>query len=82
MVMHVPTSSEVFFGNDSKFKQDFTHFLKGFAIILICDSIKKPYSNAPLDHIHQVIYNMIFTKDLYIKVYGYIYPWGVTPVSV
>ena len=48
----------------------------------ICTSIKNPYINAPVEHIHQFIYNMISSKDLDRKVYDYIYPWVETIASV
>ena len=35
-----------------------------------------------VDHIHQVIYNMILTKDLDRKLYYYIYTWDLTLDSV
>ena len=37
---------------------------------------KKPQSNAMLECIHQVIYNMFVTKDIDRKVYDYIDTWG------
>ena len=63
---------EFVFDNDSKFKQDFTHLLNYFSITPICISINNRKSNAPVERIHQVIYNIIVTKNLDRKVYDYI----------
>ena len=35
-----------------------------------------------MERVHQVILNMIFTKDLDNKVFGHIYPWGETLESI
>ena len=40
--------------------------------------VKNPQDNAPVERVHQVILNMLVTKDLDKKVYDYIYPWGKT----
>ena len=41
--------------------------------------IKKTQFNAPVEQVHQVILNMIVTKDLDNKVFDYIDTWGETP---
>ena len=41
-------------------------------------TIKNPHANAPIERVHQVILNMIATKDLYNKVFDYIYAWNET----
>ena len=51
------------FDNGSGFKRDVTPFLKNVSITLIYTSIKNPQSNSLVDYIHQVIYNIIITKD-------------------
>ena len=56
--------------------------LNYFAVTPICTSIKNPQSNVLVKRIHQVIYNIIVTKDIDIKVYDYIDTWGVTLDSV
>ena len=43
---------------------------------------KTPQSNAPVERMNQVIYNMLVTKDLDKKVFEYIYPWGETLSSI
>ena len=58
--------------NDSKFKQDFTYFLKDFVITPIWTSIMNPQYNTLLKSIHKVIYNIIVTKDIDRKLYDYI----------
>ena len=66
--MH-PCPHEVVLENSYDFKRHFNPLLKYFAITPICNSIKNLQSNALVDHIQQVIYNIIVTKDLDIKVY-------------
>ena len=40
--------------------------------------IKNPQANAPVERMHQVILNMLLTKDIYNKLFDYIDPWGET----
>ena len=63
------------FGKISEFKWEFTPLLKDFAIIPIHILIKKYQANALVERLHQIIYNMIITKDIDRKAYDYIYPW-------
>ena len=44
--------------------------------------IKIPHIHAPEESIKHMIYNMIVTKDLDIKMHHYIDPWGVILSSV
>ena len=32
----------------------------------------------PVDRVHQVVYNMLVTNDIYNKAFDYIDPWGDT----
>ena len=41
-------------------------------------TIKNLQSNAPMGRVHQVILNMLVTRDLASKVFDYIDPWGET----
>ena len=69
---------KVVFENRYWFKQDFTHFLKDFDIKPVITTIKKPQAKAPVERVHQVILNIIVTKDLDNKVFDHIDPWGET----
>ena len=73
---------KVVFDNSSKFKRDFTPFLKYFDIKPVLTSVNNPQSNAPVERLHQVIINMLVTKNIYNKVFEYIYPWGETIASI
>ena len=66
------------FDNGSELKRDFTPLLKDFDIKPVLTSVKIPQANASVDRVHQVILNMLFTKDLDKKVFDYIDPWGGT----
>ena len=56
--------------------------LKYFDIKPVLTSVNNPQSNAPVERVHQVILNMLVTKYLDNKVFGYIYPWGETLASI
>mgnify|MGYP000317589253 CR=1 FL=1 len=64
------------FDNGSEFKRDFVPLLKDFDIKPVLTSIKNPQSNAPVERVHQVLHNMIVTKDLDGRTFDYIDPWG------
>ena len=49
---------------------------KYFDIKSVLTTIKNPQSNAPVKRLHQVILNMLVTKDIYNKVIEYIDTWG------
>ena len=66
---------KVVFDNRSEFKQDFTPLLKYFGIEPVLTSINNPQYNASVEQIHQVISNMLVTKDLDTKAFDYIDPW-------
>ena len=67
---------KVVFDNGSKFKRYFTALLKECLITPICTFVKNLHSNAPVEHIHQGIYNIIVTKYIDRELYDYIDPWG------
>ena len=73
-----PLPQKVVFDNIYEFKRDFTFFLKDFNIKLVLKSIKNPQANTPVEQVKQVILNMLVTKDINNKFFGYIYPWGKT----
>ena len=52
--------------------------LKDFDIKPVWTSVNNPQANSTADRLHQVILNMIVTKDLDNKVFGYMDSWGET----
>ena len=62
--------------NGSEFKRDCVPLLKDFDVKPVLTSIKTPQSNAPVERVHQVLHNMIVTKDLEGRTFDYIDPWG------
>ena len=56
--------------------------LKEFDIKPVLTSVKNPQANAPVERAHQVILNMLVTKDIDNKVFDYIDPWGETLASI
>ena len=70
------------FDNGSGFKQDFTHLLNYFDVKPLLTPVKKPQFNGPVEQVHQVILNMLVTKDIDNKIFDYIYPWGETLASI
>ena len=63
------------FDNRYYFKRDFNPFLKEFDIKPVITSVNNPQYNTPVEWVHQVILNMLVTKDLDNKVFDHIYPW-------
>ena len=70
--------SKVVFDNGYEFKRDFTPLLKDFDIKTVLTSVKNPQANAPVERVHQLIINMLVTKDIDNKVFDYIYTWVET----
>ena len=64
------------FDNRYEFKIYFTPLLKYFDIKPVLTSINNYQANAPVERVHQVILNILVTKDLYNKVFDHIDPWG------
>ena len=71
-----PCSRKVIFDNTFEFNQYFAPLLKEFDIKPILPTVKKPQSNALLDRVHQLIINMLVTKDLDKTFFIHIDPWG------
>ncbi len=71
-----PRPKKVVFDNGSEFKKDFIPLLRDFAIKPVPTTIKNPQSNSPVERIHQVIMNMLNTKELDSQPFDYIDPWG------
>ena len=71
-----PRPKKVVFDNGSEFKKDFIPLLRDFAIKPVPTTIKNLQSNSPVERIHQVIMNMLNTKELDSQTFDYIDPWG------
>jgi Integrase core domain. len=71
-----PRPVEVVYDNGSEFKKDFQPLIEDFDIKPKCTTVENPQANAPVERVHQVIHNMIRTKDLSNHVFDYIDPWG------
>ena len=80
-ICRYPRPRKFMFDNGSDFKQDFIPLLKDFDIKPVLTSIKNPQSNAPVERLHQLILNMLVTKDPDNKVFDCIYPWYETLAS-
>ena len=62
------------FDNRSEFKRDFNTLIKDFEIKTVLMKIKNPQDNAPVELVHQLILDMLVTKDLDNKVLDYMDP--------
>jgi Integrase core domain. len=71
-----PPPVEVVYDNGSEFKKDFQPLIEDFDIKPKCTTVENPQVNALVERVHQVIHNMIRTKDLSNRVFDYIDPWG------
>jgi Integrase core domain. len=67
---------EVVYKNGLEFKKDFQPLIEDFNIKPKCRTVENLHANAPVEQVHQVVHNMICTKDLRNHVFNYINPWG------
>ena len=70
------------YDNGSEFERDFNPLLQDFDFKPVLTSVKKPRANAPVQKLHQVILNILATKDLDNKVFDYIDKWGETLATI
>ena len=73
-----PRPRKAVFDNGSEFKRYFNPLLKDFDIKPVLNLVKNPQSNAPVKRVHQIILNILVTKDADNKVFDYIDPLGET----
>ena len=77
-----PRPREVIFDNGSEFKMHFMALLKDFDIKPKPTTVENPQRNSPVERIHQVVQNMIKTKELDKLIFDYIDPWAEVLSSV
>ena len=77
-----PRPRKVLYDNGSEFKKNFQPLLVDLAIKPTCTSIKNPQANAILERIHQVVGNMLKTKDLKNHIFDPLDKWGQILASV
>ena len=73
-----PRPQKFVFDNGYDLKRDFTPFIKDFNIKPVLIPVKNHQANAPVERVHQVILNILVTKDIDNKVFDHIYIWGET----
>ena len=69
-----PRPRKLVFDYVYEFKRDFTPLLKYFDIKPVLTTINNQKANDLVEQVHQLILNMIVTKDPDNKVFDYIYP--------
>ena len=77
-----PRPKEIIFDYGSEFNMHFMTLLKDFDIKPKATTVENPQGNSPVERIHQVVQNMIKTKELDKFVFDYIDPWGEILSSV
>ena len=77
-----PRPAEIIFDNGSEFKMHFMTLLKDFEIKPKPTTVENPQGNSPVERIHQVVQNMIKTKELDKFIFDYIDPWAEILSSV
>ena len=77
-----PRPKEVVFDNGSEFKMHFMRLLKDFDIKPRPTTVENPQGNSLVERIHQVVHDMIRTKELDKLVFDYVDPWGEVLSSV
>ena len=73
-----PGPGKLVFENGSEFKQDFSPLIKDSYIKPVSMKIENPQTNSLMEHLNQVILNVLVTKDLATKVFDYNYLLGET----
>ena len=81
-ICRYPRPQKFVFDNGYDFKRDYTPLLNDFGIKPVLTTIKNPQANAMVERGHQVVLNMLSTKDLDNKVLYDIDPWGETLASI
>ena len=56
--------------------------LKYFYLKPVYVKVNNPQDNATVERLHQIMYNIIFTKYIDNKLFDYIDPWGKTLASI
>ena len=77
-----PRPKKVIFDNGNEFKKDFLPLLHDFAIKPTPTTIKNPQANAILERLHQVLGDMLRTKNLEQYDFDNVDPWGELLASV
>ena len=71
-----PRPRKIIFDNGNEFKKDFLPLLRDFSIKPTPTTIKNPQANSILERIHQVLGNMLRTKDLQTHKFDDLDPWS------
>ena len=77
-IYRYPRPRKVVFDNISKFKLDFTPLINDFDIKPVLMIVKNPEDNTSMERLHQVILNILVTRDIDNKVFDHIDPWSET----
>jgi hypothetical protein len=64
------------YDNGREFKKNFEPLIKDFDIKPVCTTVENPWANAPIECVHQVIHNILVTKQVEKLTFDYIDPWG------
>ena len=75
-IIRYPCPLKVVFDNGSEIKRDSAHLIKHLGIKPVLTSVKNSQANAPVERVHQVILNMLVTRDLDNKLFDHIGLWG------
>ena len=73
-----PRPRKIIFDNGNEFKKDYFPLIKNFSIKPTPTSIKNPQANSILERVHQVLRNMLRTKNLQKYDFGDMDPWCCT----
>ena len=77
-----PRPRKVIFDNGNEFKKDFLPLLKDFSIKPTPTTIKNPQANAILERVHQVLGDMLRTKNLQQYDFDALDPWNDILASI
>ena len=82
LLSRYPRLRMIIFDNGNEFKKDFFHLLNDFIIQPTPITINNPQVNIILERLHQVLGNMLRTKNLQKDDFDVMDPWSELLVSV
>jgi len=77
-----PRPRKIIYDNGSEFKKDFKQLCKDFGLKSKPTTVRNPQANAILERVHQVVGNMLRTKELEKRSFTEDDPWGEVLASI
>lgn len=72
-----PQPRKIIYKNGSEYKKGFKHLCKDFGLKPKPTTVRSPQANAILEHVNQVVGNMLCTQELEKRSFTEDDPWGM-----